>query len=325
MCHAQFGDLYSGATPVPSSDFVWQHCTRSCGYCLSTTCANGHEFHSANLLDLRDLIDLRGSCKRVLPPGGAPPPEVDDMVWGLRAVTLTASLARYDVAGLPIVILRGAAWAPPELPYGCASGGPAFTPMKAHDASRGASCDQCALDADTTRGMVDALVAEHHGAMASAFGLSGVRPRCQAIRPAYTTRTSREHAPDDVHWDICDPLSTARRVSKGYQRSRPFRPDSTRYVPLTAIAFPHARWQAAWGGPLEFVEGACTPGQSSMLHLNHQPAILSVGPLPQRTVVFRADLLHRATLPSDQTGVAVDGRPGANRYSTVLRMLCEGG
>ena len=76
---------------------------------------------------------------------------------------------------------------------------------------------------------------------------------------------------------------------------------------------------------MEFIRGDCNEagdGSVSFAHLSAEKPALRILPEPNRTIIFRADLLHRATLPEDLTGVAVDGRPGGNRYSTVLRMLC---
>ena len=172
--------------------------------------------------------------------------------------------------------------------------------------------------------MVDAFVAEHRETLVGTFGTASPDPACRPIRDGYTTQTSNVHLPDDIHYDICQADETAERMSRGYQARRPFDP-RLRYVPITAIGFPHMRWPARWGGPLEFLRGDCnagTNGTVSFEHLSADEPVLRLLPQPHRTVIFRADLLHRATLPGDRTGVAVDGRPGGNRYSTVLRMLC---
>jgi hypothetical protein len=182
-----------------------------------------------------------------------------------------------------------------------------------------AACDHRCLQA-----MVDAFVAEHRETLVSVFGTAKPNPACRPIRAGYTTRTSNEHLPDDIHYDICHAQQTAARISRGYQSHQPFDPRLT-YVPLTAIAFPHMRWPTRWGGPLEFIRGDCNEagdGSVSFAHLSAEKPALRILPEPNRTIIFRADLLHRATLPEDLTGVAVDGRPGGNRYSTVLRMLC---
>ena len=298
MCHSRFGQLYN-QPPLPALSYVWQHCPRSCGYCPDVLCTNPSNSHSANLARISAV-----SCVREPPP----PDEIE------RPPTSIAVHELMD--GRHAAIVHGARWSPPDASFGCASG--FFRPMESHAMSQNPSCDTCYYDYQTTSAMVETLLVEHRSTLMTVFGATS----CKAIRNAYTTRTSHEHSPDDVHFDICDPAETAHRASRGFQRENPFDP-STEYVPLTAIAFPHHRWPASWGGPLEFLHGECKRENLSFFELNDEPAALRILPLPHRTVLFRADLLHRATLPSDETGVAVDGRPGGNRFSTVLRMLCE--
>ena len=300
-CHMRFGEVFT-YPPTWRDEFVYTHCRRSCGYC-SDACTNPDQGFApiAHRLDTHSL-------PQHLHAKGVP------WSWQHRPLHTVVDIHE-PMRSKHVIVLQGSRWSPAAAPFGC--GSQRFRPMRAYNGGI-VSCHQCEFDHETTEAMVDALSSEHGTTIASTYRVG----TCRAIRDAYTTRTNWHHSPDEVHFDICDPAETARRISRGYQRRKPFNL-SKEYIPLTAISFPHTRWPANWGGPLEFVSGTCSPSVTAYPELDRASASLRILPLPQRTVVFRADLLHRATRPEDAAGVAVDGIPGGNRFSTVLRMLCE--
>jgi len=217
---------------------------------------------------------------------------------------------------LAVRILTGNRWLPPP---DCVSG---WRPMHSHKGLRHrVTALGCTYGWEQTEAMLDAALHEHGKEIQATFDVRD--GTCFAVRQAYLTETNAGHEKDDLHSDICD--NHARLAMR-----RDADPTVAR-VGLTIIGYPHTRWHASWGGPTEFVPGACdemeeavAAGIATFADYNARRPSLRVDPLPNRTVVFRAELLHRATRPRGvSVGVATDGFPPGNRWATVLRVLCE--
>lgn len=106
---------------------------------------------------------------------------------------------------------------------------------------------------------------------------------------------------------------------------------------FTAISWPHDRWEAAWGGNLEFAAQECGgPADSNREVSVRTPPALTVAPAPDRLVIFSGPLVHRATQPSRQMPrSAPPGTLGAEyprlaavegwRFSAVQQLTCPTG
>lgn len=117
----------------------------------------------------------------------------------------------------------------------------------------------------------------------------------------------RDLARDDLHADGCDAQSL----------------DGGEY--FTVLGYPHTTWDSSWGGHTEFAARRCGDKETQDAKLAARtPAVLRVAPLPNRTVVFEGQVLHRATWPSASfvNEVAVDGAGEGERGSTVMQLVC---
>lgn len=179
----------------------------------------------------------------------------------------------------------------------------------------------CTYSWDQTAAMLESFLVEHGASLSTTFEVNS--STCFPVRQAYLTETNAGHDKDDTHHDICE---NHARLAMAQSRD-PMVPR----IGLTILGYPHSRWDSSWGGATEFVYGACDEmdesieaGTSTYADWNARRPVMTVDPLPHRTLVFRADLLHRAAKPRGvRIGVATDMMPPGNRWSTVIRLLCD--
>ena len=303
--------------------FVWQHCAHACGMCEDQCVGFDHEVHARARWAWSKEPWAEAQSQRLLleaPPSQAAGRSATSSTVGGVQTTAPVRLVgpnTFEVQpGRVALVLSGTQWLPPPQ-----CDGSEWKPMHSHDGLRHhATASGCTYSWEQSAAMLESFMHEHAATVGAAFGVQ--TDGCFAVRQAYLTETNAGHDKDDVHHDICE--NHARlAIRHGAD------PMITR-IGLTVLGYPHTRWHTTWGGATEFVPGACAEmdesiavGSSTFADWNARRAIMKVEPLPHRTLVFRADLLHRATRPRGvKIGVATDTMRPGNRWATVIRMLC---
>lgn len=315
QCDLAFSDIWEAGWSVPQQHAIWQHCEATCGMC-SQQC-------TPPTFDNFVRSDPRPSTLALEQPGVA--------VWRSPTVAVTALAGgmMYEVRpGRRALVLQGAEWAPMKCDNDHWTGASSSFTHYSHPALRkdglAKSSAQCTLSWQNSQRMLDTFLQEHGAALDTAYGVR----ECSLQRQAYMLEMSRAWSKGKVHFDICDPVEDALQI--GIRLA----PGAIGWQALSVLAYPNREWKPEWGGTTDFIAGDCAAWQQDHRTINasnYAPRVLRVGPLPHRTLVFSADMLHAYGYPSlvashinrteHQLFCPVQSSPP--RRSIVVRLLCH--
>ena len=229
--------------------------------------------------------------------------------------------------GRRALVLEGAEWLPRHCGNDVWFGATSSSKHYSHPSLREGlahSSAQCSLSWQQSQLVLDTFLHEHGEALEVAYGVR----ECSIQRQGYILEMSRAWSKGKIHYDICHPDAEARRL--GIELAA----GAIGWQALSVLAYPNAEWLPEWGGTTDFVSGDCASWERSHVTVNasnYAKRVLRVGPLPHRTLVFSAGLLHTYAYPSaspanisraeHQLFCPVQASPP--RRSMVLRLLCH--